>query len=151
MQVRVVSELLSPGVQDRGESSLAAEVARIAAQAVQGLGHGGEEQGVDPRGLSQGERPQGWRQGEHQVEIRDRQQLRGLPIDPLGCLGALTGGTVAIATVLRLEREILKKAGRAAEQSELERLVPRGDRLCTLLTRPRGTKDDRTVRGAMQP
>jgi len=97
VQVEMLGEILSPGVQDRRAAEVAAEMAGIAPEGGQGVGDGVEEQRVEDAGIALGERVERVRQGKDQMEVLDGQQFGAASIEP-PCLGErLALGTVAIA------------------------------------------------------
>ena len=74
MHVDMLREVLSPGVQHRGDAELGAEVAGVAREALQRGGRGAEQQRVEPARVDAHEGVEGVRQREDDVEVLDRQQ-----------------------------------------------------------------------------
>ena len=75
MDVRVVIEALSPGVQDSGEADVGAEVLWIGGDRRERLSRGREQQSIDLGLVLVGDGTDLRRQSEHDVEVRHRQQL----------------------------------------------------------------------------
>ena len=71
----MVIEVLSPGVQYRGETDLGAEVLGVGGDLRERLGRGREQQAVDLGLVLVGDGADLRRQREHDVEVRHRQQL----------------------------------------------------------------------------
>ena len=65
----VLIEILSPGVQHHGDTDFAADPARIAAELEQGLRGGFEQQVVDESGVALGDRIEVMRQCENEVPV----------------------------------------------------------------------------------
>jgi hypothetical protein len=97
MQVEVLGEILSPGVQDRRAAEVAAEMAGIAGEGGEGVGDGVEEQGVERTGIALGERVEGVRQGKDQMEVLDGQQFGAAGVEPPFLGERLALGTVTVA------------------------------------------------------
>ena len=92
----VLSEILSPGVQHHGDAEFTAEPAGIVAEFEQGAGRGLEEQLVDGGGVRLGERIEFVRQREHHVPVADVEQVGALLLDPLGLCERLALGAVPV-------------------------------------------------------
>ncbi len=75
MDVRVVIEALSPGVQDRGEADVGAEVLGIGGDRRERLSRRLEQQAIDLGLVLVGDGADLCRQSEDNVEVRHRQQL----------------------------------------------------------------------------
>ena len=74
--MRVMFEVLAPGVQDGQEADLGPEVLRIGGDLLQGLGGGAEQEAVDLPRVLQGDRTERRRERKDHVKVLDRQQLR---------------------------------------------------------------------------
>lgn len=79
----MVHQGLRPGVQDQCDSQLAAEPAWVSGELLQGLGGGFKQQSIQHTCIESNQLVQGMRQGEHHVEVRYRQQLSALPVQPV--------------------------------------------------------------------
>ena len=77
MHVRVVLEVLTPGVQDGQEPDLGPEVLGVGGDLLQGLGGGAEQEPVDLPRVLHGDRAQRRGEREDHVMVLDRQELRG--------------------------------------------------------------------------
>ena len=98
MQVRVVHEVLAPGVEDGGEAQLGAEplLAKLQERGTGAL----EEQAVEGGWVLEGHGAQGGREGEDPVEIADGQQSAPLLLEPLAAALVLAGRAVAVAAAV---------------------------------------------------
>ena len=97
VHMRVMEQVLSPGVQHGDHAGLGAEVLGIGGDGAHRLGRRLEQDVVDDRLVLQGDRGDRRRHGEHDVEVRDRQQL-GLSVgEPLRPSQALAFGAVPVA------------------------------------------------------
>ena len=94
----VLIEILSPGVQHHGGTDFAAEPARIAAELKQGLRGGFEQQVVDESGVALSDRIEVMRQCENEVPVVDVEESAALLLDPAGLFESLALGAVAVAT-----------------------------------------------------
>ena len=83
MQVRVVHQVLPPGMEDGEEADLGAEVPGIGGNGAQRLGGGGEEQIVDHRLVLVGDGGDLLREREDDVEVGAIQELGFAILDPL--------------------------------------------------------------------
>ena len=97
MDMRVMVEVLSPGVENRGQADVGAEVLRIAGDRGQRLGRGREQQAVHRHFILVGDGADDRRQREHDVEVGDRQQLGFARCQPVLSGPPLTLWTMAIA------------------------------------------------------
>ena len=97
VDVRVVLEVLAPGVEDGQEADLGPEVLGVGGDLLQGLGGGAEQQAVDHARVLQGDRAERRREGEDDVEILDGQQLGFAGLHPVRGGGGLALGAVAVA------------------------------------------------------
>ena len=75
VDVRVVLEVLSPGVQDDQQPDLGPEVLGIGSDLLQGLGGGAEQEAIDLPRVLQGDRTEHRRESKDHVKILDWQQL----------------------------------------------------------------------------
>src|SRR5579862_3109923 len=119
VDVRVVIEALSPGVQDRGEADVGAEMLGIGGDRRERLSRRLEQQTIDLGLVLVGNRTDLRRQSEHDVEVRHRQQLglarlkpglrrpplalRAVPI-PAGVVGNARIGAVFASLDVSAER-----------------------------------------------
>jgi hypothetical protein len=69
MDMRVVMEVLSPGVQNGETGDLRPEMFRVSAEGQQGLGNGAKEHPVDDAAILKCQRREFLRNGEHHVEV----------------------------------------------------------------------------------
>ena len=90
MDMRVMGQSLTPGVEHCGDADAGAEMARIGGDRDQRLGGGAEQDGVDGGLVVEGDLGDRRRQGEDDVEIGNRQQFRG-PIGQPLCAGVTSG------------------------------------------------------------
>ena len=97
MDVVVLGQRLSPGVQDHGDGGLGAEVARVERESTQGVGSDAEEQPVEQPAVHPHQRMEGVRQGEDEMEVRHGQQHRLLGRHPARGLLPLALRAVAVA------------------------------------------------------
>jgi hypothetical protein len=89
MDMGVMMQVLSPGVQNRDDTDLGTQVAWVGGDRAQRLGGRPEQDGIDRRLVVEGDLGHRGRHREHDVEVRNRQQL-GLPLrQPLGASQAL--------------------------------------------------------------
>jgi hypothetical protein len=84
MDMRMVVQVLAPGVEHGDEADLGAEMLRVGRDASQRLGRGSEQDGVDRRLVLGGNLGHRRRQGEHDVEVLNRQQFGLSGGEPLG-------------------------------------------------------------------
>ena len=84
MQVRVVLQVLAPGVEHGDEADLGAEMLGSAAMVLQRLGGGPEQDVVDHRLVLESDVGDRCGQGEDDVEIGHRQQLGLARLEPIG-------------------------------------------------------------------
>jgi hypothetical protein len=75
MHMRMVLEVLAPGVQDGGDPDVGAEVPGIGGNGGERLGCSGKQQSVDLGLILVGDGTERGRQREHHMEIRHRQQF----------------------------------------------------------------------------
>ena len=98
VQMGMMHERLAPGMEDREEAELGAEVARVGSDRPERVGDGPEEQTVDDGLVLGGDLGDSRGHREDDVEVLDRQQVRAPSFEPLGAGQRLTGRTVAVAT-----------------------------------------------------
>ncbi len=98
VEMRMQSQVLSPGVQNAEEADLGSEVLGVGRNFEHGLSAGAEEQIVEQPWIALTERVQLVGQGKDDVEVGHAEQILFAPCQPaLACLG-LALGTVAVAT-----------------------------------------------------
>ena len=97
MHMRVVIEVLAPGVQHRRDADIGSEVLWIACYRGQRLRRNGEEEGVDLSFVLIRDGAGRCRQCEDDVEVGDWQLLRLAGLQPCLCRRPLALGTVPIA------------------------------------------------------
>lgn len=96
--MRVLQEVLSPGVQNAEESDLGSEMLRIAGDGEQGFGGRAEENTVHNLLVVKGDSGYLFRQREDHMKVLDRQQFF-LPVSQPACpLGVLALRAVPVAT-----------------------------------------------------
>jgi hypothetical protein len=84
MDVWMVLQGLTPGMEHRGDADLRAQMLGIGGDGGERLGRGAEQDCIDGGLVLEGDRTDRRRQGEDDVKVRHWQQL-GLPIrEPLG-------------------------------------------------------------------
>lgn len=99
MQVVMVEEVLAPRVQDGGDARTHGE---LVAGELHERGAGRfEEQAVHGAGVLRDESVERVRQREDDVEVRHRQQVFFLPVEPLVGVGALAARTMPVAATVR--------------------------------------------------
>ena len=97
MDVRVMLQGLTPGVENHGHAELGAEVPGIGGDGGECLGRGAEQDRVDNGLVLERDLAHQRRQCEDDMKVRHRQQF-GLPIrEPLGLRQPLAFGTVTVA------------------------------------------------------
>ena len=97
VDVRVMLQVLAPGVEDGQEADLGPEVLRVGGDLLQGLGGGFEQEAVDLPRVLQRDRAERRRERKDDVMILDRQQFRLPGLHPLRGGGGLALGAVAVA------------------------------------------------------
>jgi hypothetical protein len=98
MEVRMMVEVLAPGMEDCGEADLGTEVLRIGGDGDQSLGGGFEQEAVDRRLVLIRDGSDRCRQREDDVKVGDREQLGFASGEPLRRSAPLAPGAVAVAT-----------------------------------------------------
>jgi hypothetical protein len=97
MHVRMMEQILPPGMEHRNHSCLSAKMLWISTDGAHRLRGRLEQDIVDHRLVLQGNRGDLRRHGEHNVEVRDRKQFR-LPVEePLGPSQALAFWAVSVS------------------------------------------------------
>jgi hypothetical protein len=94
MDMRVMEEVLPPGVQHRGHADRGPEMLGIGGDCLHSLGRRPKQDIVDDRLVLQRDAGDRGRHGEHDVEVGNRQQLALAIGEPLGA-----GETLALRTV----------------------------------------------------
>ena len=97
VQVGMVLQGLTPGVQHRDEADLGAEVSRVGRDGAQRRGRAAEQDVVDGALVLQGDRGDGFGEGEDDVEVRHGQQVGLAGLQPQGAGQRLALGTVAVS------------------------------------------------------
>ena len=122
MDVRMMVQVLAPGVEHGEEADLGAEMLGIGGDGAQRLGCRPEQDGVDRLLVLEGDLGDRGRQREHDVEVRHRQQL-GLPRrQPVGAGQALALRAMPVAA--RVVGERIEPAVGAALDMAAERRRP---------------------------
>ena len=96
--MRILQQVLAPGVEDGEEADLRAQMLRIACDGEERLGGDAEKQTVDFTLVIVSDAGDFLRHGEDDMEILDRQQFGFTRLQPAGALGVLTLRTVPIPT-----------------------------------------------------
>jgi len=96
--MQMISERLTPGMQDGGNADGTAEVAGIPAKGEEGFRRCPEQERVEDARIALRERIQRVGQGEDHMEVRNGQELRAARLDPPGTGLRLTRRAVAIPT-----------------------------------------------------
>ena len=97
MDVRMVMQVLAPGVEHGDETDLGSEMLRIGGDGSERLGCRPEQDGVDPLFILERDLGDRRRQREHNMEIRYRQELSLPGRHPFGAGLPLTLRTVPVA------------------------------------------------------
>jgi len=108
MDVGMVEEILSPGVEDGEKTDIGAQVKRIASQSLQGAGDGGEELGIEQTLVGKEDRTQRFGDCKDKVEVGDGEQIALTGGQPLLTTMTETLRTVPVAT--GLVRDVLMAA-----------------------------------------
>jgi len=109
VQMRMVQQVLAPGVQDGDEADLGPQVLGIGSDRAQGLRRCLEQHVVQQRFVLVGDRLDGLRHREHDVEVFHRQQLGAAILQPLRTRQRLALRAVAVAAAV--EGDALMAAG----------------------------------------
>jgi len=96
MNVRVVPQLLGPGMQDAEEANTGAEVLGIGGDGLQGCGSGAKQQVVEEFLILAGQGVKFGRDGEDQMDVSRGQELLAARVEPAPLGMGLTLGAVAI-------------------------------------------------------
>ena len=107
--MRVVQQVLAPGVQDGDEADLGTQVLRIGGDRAQGLRGCLEQHVVQQRLVLIRDGLDGLRHGEHHVEVFDRPQFGAAILQPLRARQRLALRAVSVAAAV--ERDALVAAG----------------------------------------
>src|SRR2546428_12593300 len=94
MYMRVVQQVLTPGVKYGKKAEASSQVSPIGSDREQSLGHGTKQKSIEPALILQTEVSERLGNGEHHVAVRDRQQLLGLLGQP-----AITSRRLALGAV----------------------------------------------------
>jgi hypothetical protein len=97
MDVRMMMQVLTPGVEHGDETDLGPEVLRVGGDRAQGLGGGAEQNAVDHLLILEGDLGHRRRQREDDMEIRHRQQLGLARGEPFGAGLALALRAMPVA------------------------------------------------------
>jgi hypothetical protein len=97
MNVRMMMQVLAPGMEYRYEADAGAQMFGIGGDLQKGFGGGAKEQAVNRLLILEGHRRDHLRQREDHVKVLDREQLSGAAVEPRRAGGALTFWTMAIA------------------------------------------------------
>ena len=97
MDVRVMVQVLSPGVQHHQDADRGTEALGIGSDFAQRAGGAAHEQIVEDGGVGEGDLAEFSGQGEHHMMVFDRQEVLRLLIEPVGASQGLALGTVAVA------------------------------------------------------
>ena len=98
VEVGMVVQRLPPGMEDREETDVCAQMARIAGHGQEGLGHGLKEERIHHPRVLEREWAEGMREGKHHMDVGHVEQLRFAGREPGGLRPAWTLGAMAIAT-----------------------------------------------------
>ena len=93
----MLRKILAPGVEDGGDPEVTAQLAGIAAEALERGGGGLKEEAVDQPGVTLSERVEGVREREDHVEVLDGEELAPAGGEPALGGQALALGAVAVA------------------------------------------------------
>src|SRR5271167_2911676 len=118
MQVRMVAQVLAPGMEYGEHSDACTEMAWISGDLQQGLGGGAKQQVVEQALIAECKRCQLLRQGEDNVRIGHRQQAGRLSGEPAIASRGLTLGTMPVAA--REIANVLIRTGIALLQMSAE-------------------------------
>ena len=96
--MRVLLQVLAPGVQHEQPADPRAQVLGVGGDRLQGLGRRVKQQPIQQLGVEQGQRRQFVREREDEMEVGDGQQLAAAVRIPLRLLAPLALRTVPVAT-----------------------------------------------------
>ena len=97
MNVRMVLQRLTPGMEHRGDADLRAQIPGVGGDGGERLGGSAEQDRIDRGLVLEGDLARQRRQGEDDVEVRHRQQF-GLSVrEPFGARQPLALGAMAVA------------------------------------------------------
>jgi hypothetical protein len=97
VQVRVMLELLAPGVQHRQAPNLRPEMRGVASDVQESLGHSAKQQGIEHTRILEGEGAEVLWEGKDGVDIRGIEDLALSAGEPRGSGCSMTLGAVPIA------------------------------------------------------
>jgi hypothetical protein len=106
MQMRMMKQVLAPGVQHGEESDLGAQVLGIGGDCAQGLGGGAEEKTVDQRLVLIGNGGNGLRQREDDVKVLCVEELGATIVQPLRAGQRLAAGTMPVAAAVECDAPV---------------------------------------------
>ena len=103
MEMRVMVELLAPGVEHGEAADLRAEMLGGPGDVLERLGDGAKEEAIEVAGILEGQGPQSVRQGKDDMDVGRREHLTFPGHEPGSLRGAMTFRTAAVpARVVRL-------------------------------------------------
>jgi hypothetical protein len=97
MHMRVVQQVLTPGVKHGKKADACPQMSPIGSDRQQGLGNGAKQESIEQALILQAQRSKGLGNGEDHVSIRYRQQFLGLLVEPAITSRRLALGAVPIA------------------------------------------------------
>src|SRR6202030_1018775 len=97
MEVRIMMQILSPGMEHRHEADLRAQMFGVGGDLQESLGRGAKEHAVNNPLVLEGQGRDHLRQREDDAKVLDRQQLSGALFEPRRAGGALALRAMAIA------------------------------------------------------
>ncbi len=136
MNVRMMHQRLSPGVQHAQKADLRTQPFRVGRHFQQGGGHASEQQVCRAPLVLQHQLGELVRHGEDDVEVLQRNQFAGARRDPAVARLRLALGAVAVAAGVEGEAEILPAAGAAVAVSAERRRAAALDGPHDLVLRP---------------
>ena len=103
MEMRVMVELLAPGMEHRQAADVRPEMLRVPGDVLERLRHGTKEQAIEhTRGLER-QGTEGMRQCKHHMDVGHIKHLALSGGEPGGLRGAVARGAVAVATGIRAD------------------------------------------------
>jgi hypothetical protein len=119
MDMRMMGQRRTPGMENRGDADAGAEVLWVGGDGGQGLGRGLEQEIVDDGLVLVGDIGNGRRQCEHDMIVRHRQQIGLARGQPVLCCGTLALRAMPVAA--RVVRDLAVRALLAARDMAAER------------------------------
>jgi hypothetical protein len=98
MEMRVMVELLTPGMEHGAAAEVCPKMLGGASDILECLCHGAKEQAVEHAGIVETQGAEGVRQGKHHMDVRNVKDLALSGREPGGLCGAVALGAVPIAT-----------------------------------------------------